>query len=393
MRNLYPLKMKKKMNENILTIIAAAGLGERFGNKIPKQYARVNGNTIIESAVKPFIDSAYVSEIIIAISEDDNHIKNQNFYNSNKIKYVVGGASRQESINNALNAADREYEYVLTHDAARPNITEDDIVNLYKDIKKSKTSCSFLYIPVYDSLKEEISPKDTTKDKNKFYLVQTPQISKFSHLKSSIKRCIDENINCPDESFAIEYANLTLSKVKGSRSNIKVTELEDLEILNNFLTRSGVGFDLHKYQAGDGIILGGYKIECDYKIIAHSDGDVLLHSIADSILGAAALGDIGIFFSDQDEKNKDLNSIEIIKYCLDQLNERNLEIYNIDTTVICEQPKIAPHREKILKELSNLLSIPVSKIGLKATTSEKIGIIGENKAIAVQSLVNLREKK
>ena len=115
MRNLYPLKMKKKMNENILTIIAAAGLGERFGNKIPKQYARVNGNTIIESAVKPFVDSAYVSEIIIAISEDDNHIKNQNFYNSNKIKYVVGGASRQESINNALNAADREYELSLIH--------------------------------------------------------------------------------------------------------------------------------------------------------------------------------------------------------------------------------------------------------------------------------------
>ena len=184
-----------------------------------------------------------------------------------------------------------------------------------------------------------------------------------------------------------------MSKVIGSRSNIKVTEPEDLDILNNFLTRSGVGFDLHKYQAGDGIILGGYKIECDYKIIAHSDGDVLLHSIADSILGAAALGDIGIFFSDQDEKNKDLNSIEIIKYCLDQLNERDLEIYNIDTTVICEQPKIAPHREKILKELSNLLLIPVSRIGLKPTTSEKIGIIGENKAIAVQSLVNLIEKK
>ena len=153
-----------------------------------------------------------------------------------------------------------------------------------------------------------------------------------------------------------------------------------------------MGFDLHKYEAGDGIILGGCKIKCDYSIVAHSDGDVLLHSIADSMLGAAALGDIGIFFSDQDKKNKDLDSSEIIEYCLDKLNEKNLEIYNIDTTIICEQPKITPHREKILKELSNLLSIPVSSIGLKATTSEKIGIIGKNKAIAVQSLVNLREK-
>ena len=380
------------MNKNnVLTIIAAAGIGERFGGKTPKQYALINGNTIIERAVKPFIDSEHVSEIIIAISENDNYIQNQNFYNSNKIKYVTGGSSRQESISNALNAAEKEYDYVLTHDAARPNITEDDITNLYLDITKSNASCSFLYTPVYDSIKEK-SPSDITVDKNKFYLVQTPQISNFNHLKSSLKECMDENINCPDESFVIEHANLPLSKVKGSRSNIKVTEYEDLEILNNFLIRSGVGFDLHQYEAGDGIILGGCKIECDYNIVAHSDGDVLLHSIADSILGAAALGDIGIFFSDQDKKNKDLDSSEIIEYCLDKLNEKNLEIYNIDTTIICEQPKITPHREKILKELSNLLSIPVSSIGLKATTSEKIGIIGKNKAIAVQSLVNLREK-
>ena len=380
------------MNKNnVLTIIAAAGIGERFGGKTPKQYAIINGNTIIERAVKPFIDSEHVSEIIIAISENDNYIQNQNFYNSNKIKYVTGGSSRQESISNALNAAEKEYDYVLTHDAARPNITEEDITNLYLDITKSNASCSFLYTPVYDSIKEK-SPLDITVDKNKFYLVQTPQISNFNHLKSSLKECMDENIKCPDESFVIEYANLPLSKVKGSRSNIKVTEYEDLEILNNFLIRSGMGFDLHKYEAGDGIILGGCKIECDYNIVAHSDGDVLLHSIADSILGAAALGDIGIFFSDQDKKNKDLDSSEIIEYCLDKLNEKNLEIYNIDTTIICEQPKIAPHREKILKELSNLLSIPVSSIGLKATTSEKIGIIGKNKAIAVQSIVNLREK-
>ena len=178
----------------------------------------------------------------------------------------------------------------------------------------------------------------------------------------------------------------------GARSNIKITEPGDIELLSKFLTRSGTGFDLHKYEAGDGIILGGYKIKCDYKIVAHSDGDVLLHSIADSILGAAALGDIGKFFPDNDENNRDLNSSKIIKYCLDKINELNLEIYNIDTTVICQEPKINPYREEILQKLSSLLMIPVSRIGLKATTSEKIGIIGENKAIAVQSLVNLREK-
>ena len=141
------------------------------------------------------------------------------------------------------------------------------------------------------------------------------------------------------------------------------------------------------------MILGGYSIKCDYKIIAHSDGDVLLHSIADSILGASGLGDIGKYFSDQDDKNKNLDSSEIISFCLEKLNDLNLEIYNIDTTIICEEPKINPHRNNILKSLSTILEIPVNKIGLKATTSEQIGIIGKNKAIAVQSLVNLRDKK
>ena len=155
---------------------------------------------------------------------------------------------------------------------------------------------------------------------------------------------------------------------------------------------SGIGFDLHKYQDGNGIILGGFKIDCNYSIDAHSDGDVLLHSIADSILGATGSGDIGLFFSDQDEKNKNLDSQKIIDYCLNVLDKMNLEIFNIDTTIICEYPKISPFREQILLKLSEILKIPVEDIGLKATTSEQIGIIGQNKAIAVQSIVNLKEK-
>ena len=372
---------------SILAIIAAAGIGQRFDDVLPKQYFKINGNSIIENAVRPFIDSKYISKIVIAISDEDEFIKDQSFYNCEKIKYVSGGSTRQESIFNALNSVKDNFEYVVTHDAARPNICENDISRLCDDIAKSNSSCSYLYTPVYDSIRED----DRTLDKSKFNLVQTPQICNFKDLKKSIQNCLDNNVDCPDESFAIEYSNLKLSKIKGVRSNIKVTEKADIEILNNFLTRSGVGFDLHKYEPGDGIILGGYKIPCDYKIVAHSDGDVLLHSIADSILGAAGLGDIGMFFSDQDNKNKNLDSTIIIEYCLSELDKMSLEIYNIDTTIVCESPKINPHREKILENLSDILKIPSSKIGLKATTSEKIGIIGNNEAISVQSIVNLKD--
>ena len=375
------------MMNDLLVVIAAAGVGKRFGGSTPKQYCRVNGKSIIERSVRPFIESENVSKIIIAISKDDLEIKNQDFYNSEKVEFIFGGNTRQNSIFKALNHANDKYEYVITHDAARPNVIGDDILNLLQDIKNSDTSCSYLYTPVYDSIKAS-----KTKDKDKYHLVQTPQISKFNDLKLSLKQCIDESIKCPDESFAIEYSNLKTSKIKGRRSNIKITEPEDLEILNKFLTRSGMGFDLHKYEDGSGMILGGYHIDCDFKIIAHSDGDVLLHSIADSILGAAGLDDIGKYFSDQDDKNKNLDSSEIITFCLRKLNELKLEIHNIDTTIICEEPKINPHRDNILKSLSSILKIPVNKIGLKATTSEQIGIIGKNKAIAVQSLVNLRDK-
>ena len=372
---------------SILAIIAAAGIGQRFDDDLPKQYFKINGNSIIENAVNPFIDSKYISKIIIAISDEDEFIKDQSFYNCEKIKYVSGGSTRQESIFNALNSVKDNFEYVVTHDAARPNVCENDILRLYDDIVKSKSSCSYLYTPVYDSIRED----DRTLDKSKFNLVQTPQICNFKDLKKSIQNCLDNNVDCPDESFAIEQSNLKLSKIKGVRSNIKVTEKADIEILNNFLTRSGVGFDLHKYEPGDGIILGGYKISCDYKTVAHSDGDVLLHSIADSILGAAGLGDIGMFFSDQDNKNKNLDSTIIIEYCLNELDKLGLEIYNIDTTIVCENPKINPHRAKILENLTDILKIPLSKIGLKATTSEKIGIIGNNEAISVQSIVNLKD--
>ena len=372
---------------NVLAVIAAAGEGKRFGGNTPKQYVKLNGKTVIESSVKPFIDSEIITKIIIVVSKNDLEIENQDFYSSKKVEVIYGGDKRQISIFNALQHEDDNYEFVITHDAARPNVIEDDIANLLKDIKESKSSCSYFYTPIYDSIK-----KNKTKNKNKFHLVQTPQISKFEELKKSLNKCIDENIECPDESFAIEYLNLKTSKVKGRRSNIKITEYEDIEILNKFLTRSGIGFDLHKYDKGSGIILGGYKINCDYKIIAHSDGDVLLHSIADSILGASGLGDIGKFFPDQDDINLNLDSSEIINFCLKELKNLNLEIYNVDATIICEEPKINPHRDNILKSLSSILKIPINKIGLKATTSEKIGIIGNNEAIAVQSLINLKDK-
>ena len=380
--------MKK---DSLLAIIAGAGTGSRFGSEIPKQYLMLNGKSVIEKAVEPFLCSEYVKKIIVLISENDSFINKQGFYSSNKIKFLKGGEMRSDSIMNAIKSVGLdEYEYVITHDAARPNINEKDIEVLYSDIIVNNTFCSYFYTPVYDSIKK-VGKKDKTKDKNEYILVQTPQISKLKELTNAMNKCTESNIDIPDESFAIEHIGLKSSRILGRRTNIKITEKHDFDLLNKFITRGGIGFDLHKYQEGSGIILGGYMLECDLQIIAHSDGDVLLHSIADSILGASGQGDIGKYFSDQDPKNEGIDSKEIIEFCLETIKNKDLEIHNIDATLICEEPKINPHRDSILKSLSKILKIPVDNIGLKATTSEQIGIIGKNKAIAVQSFVNLRE--
>ena len=379
------------MKNNLLVVIAAAGVGERFNKDLPKQYSKLDGKSVIEKSVQPFLDSHLVSKVVVTVSKSDNYIKDQDFYNNEKIVIVEGGDSRAQSVLNALNQAlDEDYTYVITHDAARPNVFEEDIESLYQEINLSKTDCSIFYIPVVDSIKHEDGFHHSTLDKSKYYLVQTPQISNFKKLHSSLISLLEEGINVPDESFALETKGYSISRLKGRSSNIKITHMEDLYLLEKFSTRTGTGFDLHTYKEGEGFLIGGYFLECDFKIEAHSDGDVLLHSIADSILGASALGDIGIFFSDKDDANKGLDSVNIINFCLKKIKELNLEIYNIDATIICESPKISPHREGIIQSLSNILKIPKSKIGLKATTSEKIGIIGQNKAIAVQSLVNLK---
>jgi 2-C-methyl-D-erythritol 4-phosphate cytidylyltransferase/2-C-methyl-D-erythritol 2,4-cyclodiphosphate synthase len=379
------MKIKK-----ILAVIPAAGIGHRFGEKKPKQYAQLNTLSVIENTVNELLKSKVIDRLIIVISEGDSYIKNQNFYKNKTIQLINGGSSRAESVNNALNhECANGYDYVLVHDAARPNFSYTIISKLLENLMESKSSGSFPYIPISDSLR---SKELGTVDKNEYFLAQTPQVCRFHDLKQSLQLCISDGVNVPDESFALEYSGFNVSRILGSRSNIKITYKDDLKLLSKFNTRTGTGFDVHRYQEGNGITLGGFKVPCEYSIIAHSDGDVLLHSIADSILGASALGDIGIFFSDQDINNKGLDSKKIIEFCLNKIESIGMEIYNIDSTIICEQPKINPFRDNILKSLSQILGIPESKIGLKATTAEKLGIIGKNKAISVQSLVNLKDK-
>ena len=186
MKSLYLSRTKTnlKMTDKVLAIIPAAGIGERFQSDIPKQYEYLDGQSVIEKTIKPFIESEFISKILIAVSKSDNFIKEQNFFDNEKVEIVEGGQTRAISVLNALNETNENYDYVITHDAARPNITAKDLATIYEKITSSESDCSFFYKKVVDSIKESKSNK--TINKQDYYLVQTPQISKFNKLKSSL---------------------------------------------------------------------------------------------------------------------------------------------------------------------------------------------------------------
>ncbi len=228
-------------------------------------------------------------------------------------------------------------------------------------------------------------------ERENFLHVQTPQIFYHEPLKLALDKLKQENLHMSDESQAMDHAGFKLLAVPGERSNIKITYNEDIpnQIRTDF--RIGRGVDFHQFQSGSGLTLGNIFIDCKLSIVAHSDGDIILHAISDALLGAAGLRDIGFYFPDTDLENKNLSSLKIVEKTLDLLKENGLQPRNIDFVVVCEQPKIGPYVDQLKKSLSGILNIEESFIGVKATTTEKMGIIGDGNGIAVYAIASLRD--
>ena len=247
----------------------------------------------------------------------------------------------------------------------------------------------FPVIPVTDSLRVKKGDKTIPVDREKFLHVQTPQIFYRQSLQIALDKLKKENLHLSDESQAMEHAGFKVLAAPGERSNIKITYFEDLASFRKDL-RIGRGIDFHRFQPGDGLTLGNVFIDCELSIVAHSDGDIVLHAISDALLGAAGLRDIGYYFPDTDEENKNLSSVKIIEKALGLLKEKGLQPKNIDFVIVCEQPRIGPYADQIKKSLGEILSIEESFIGVKATTSEKMGVIGDGNGIAVYAIASLK---
>ena len=376
---------------NFVVIIPAAGIGERFNSKVPKQYTSIGDSSILEKTVSNFLSQNYVKKVIISVSSSDSFYQYSNFISNPRVHTVIGGESRMESVCNALHEVDsNEFPLTIVHDAVRPFLNIQSLDTMIDEFALSNKDGIVPYVDINDSIRNKalgFSPAN----REDFIAVQTPQIFKTKPLQESVNKGIKDKNFFSDESQALTYYGFDLDFVIGDRANFKVSFPEDMNLISPFDSFVGRGIDFHKYEycPGSQITLAGVEIQSDYKIIAHSDGDIILHALADSLLGAGGFRDIGFYFPDSDKSNFQLDSTKIVSKALDLLKERGLTPKNIDITVVAGVPKLTKYIDDMITETAKLTSLTKENISIKATTSEGLGKIGDSSGIAVYSLVSL----
>ena len=388
------------MNKNVdlAAIILAAGSGNRYDKHHLKQLQFIDDKTVLYHSVKNFIDKKI--DLVFVVVNKNHLIDAKNALKDIKIdKFIIGGKTRQESVFNALLKL-KKYKpnKVLIHDSARPNITKLIINKVIKYLNKYEAVVPVLKIN--DAVKKINSSKFLKEDINKDELVlaQTPQGFLF---KNILKNHIDNNlINVNDDSALFNKFGSKVYTFIGDYQNIKITTKTDLHTIKsimkkniNYIPVTGLGIDIHKFNSkvskNSYILLGSTKIKYKKSLIGHSDADVLIHALVDSILGTIAEADIGNKFPNTEKKWKNANSIVFLDYALQKIKENNCKLIHTDITIICEQPKIDPHRKKIQNKLVKLLSLSDKDISVKATTTEKLGYLGRSEGIMVQCVTTI----
>ncbi len=297
--------------------------------------------------------------------------------------FIKGGKTRQESLNNALSFV--ESKFVIVSDVARCCIDKEMILRVINARENSDCIAPFL------SVSDTVTFQNNTIDRDSVKLIQTPQLSKTSKLKEALK----SDIIFTDDSSAIQAIGGSVTFVDGSSEATKLTFIENLNELKCLKAPSndifvGNGFDVHEFEANKEMRLGGVKIDIDYGFKAHSDGDVLIHSLIDSMLGAIGAGDIGEFFPDTDIKYKNIDSKVLLSEIVTFIGSLGYEITNIDVTIMAQKPRLLNYKVKIRESIAKLLQIEKYQVNIKATTTEKLGFIGRSEGVAVLSTANLK---
>ena len=361
-------------------IILASGQSKRFNSNKPKQYNIYKNKALFKHSIEKAIKSNLFKKIILVVN-NKKYVRDKFTKN---VKIIKGGSERSDSSLIALKYIKKfKPSNVLIHDAARPNFSIKLLNKLIKSLKKNKA-----VIPVIkpkDSIKYKVNNQLFNLNRNNSLLTQTPQGFRFKDL---LNLSINKNSKITDESSLFIENNIKVKFINGENLNNKITFKEDIENKKCYI---GIGFDIHRLIRNKKLFLGGIQIPFHSGLTGHSDGDVIIHSVIDSILGAMRKKDIGTFFPDNQNKFKNIRSPKMLKPIVKMLNKNNFYINNLDINLICEQPKVSKYRDKILQSLSNLLNIDKDLINLKGKTVEKLGLIGKEKAIACEVICSISE--
>ena len=367
-------------------IVVAAGQGLRAGQPVPKQYATWRGKPVVRHSVEALL-AAGATRVVVAIPSGAESLAQDALAGLTGFDLVTGGRTRQNSVANALEyLSATPCEHVLIHDAARPDLPSAVVARLLSALGDHAGAIPVL--PVVDSLAlDERGVMAGTADRDSLRRVQTPQAFRFADILAA-HRLAGAGSSAGDDAQVLRAAGGEIALVAGDERLAKLTYAED------FMTalpsiRTGMGYDVHRLAAGEELWLGGIRIEHDKGLAGHSDADVGLHALVDAILGAIGEGDIGSHFPPSDPQWKGASSDRFLSHAVGLAREAGYGIGNVDLTLICEAPKIGPHRSAMRARIAELLGVDIARVSVKATTTERLGFAGRGEGIAAQAIASL----
>jgi 2-C-methyl-D-erythritol 4-phosphate cytidylyltransferase/2-C-methyl-D-erythritol 2,4-cyclodiphosphate synthase len=377
-----------------VALVVAAGSGTRAGGALPKQYARVAGKSLLAHALDHLRHPA-IDEVRVVIGPGQEELYREALgSDAPPPSSVIGGASRRQSARNGLEALSESGDVgrVLIHDAARPFVPGDVLDRLIGGLDEHEAAVPVL--PVVDTLARVDGNLGEMVSREEVVRVQTPQAFRFDVILAAHRAWPDER-DATDDAQIARVAGISVATVPGDAALEKITLPEDFaraeqRLGSALVTRTGLGFDVHALADGEELWLGGLLVPHARGLKGHSDADVVLHALTDAILGAIGEGDIGTHFPPSDPKWRGAASAQFVEHAVALVAGRGGRIDHADMTVICEAPKIGPHRDAMRARIAGLLRVPEGRVSIKATTTELLGFTGRGEGIAAQAVVTVR---
>ena len=386
------------MGPSVAAVVVAAGRGVRAGGNLPKQYRELAGEPVIRSSLALFSWHGQIGAVQAVIHPDDRSSYDAAAKGLRLLAPVPGGATRQASVRAGLEAlSGRPPDIVLVHDAARPFCSAELVSRAI--VACGETGAAIPALEVTDTIKRVDAGGHVagTVDRAHLRAVQTPQAFKFSALLEAHHRAAQEGRDdFTDDAALAEWAGIKVATFPGESGNVKLTTDEDFakaearRIASLADLRLGNGYDVHAFGDGDHVWLGGIKIPHDRGLTGHSDADVALHALVDAILGALADGDIGKHFPPSDPRWRGAASDQFLKFAVERVTKRGGRIAHLDVTIVCEAPRIGPHRDAMRKRIAEIADMSIERVAVKATTSEQLGFTGRKEGIAAMATATVR---